>query len=58
MERKRYEQKPGDLVKQKGGKTKKKQMNRNIDRAKRLGIEYVKKNVVKVNDTDSKNSKK
>ena len=41
-ERKRYQQKPGALVKQKAGKAKKKQMNRNIERAKQLGIEYVK----------------
>jgi uncharacterized protein (DUF2141 family) len=57
-ERKRYQQKPGDLVKQKAGKAKKKQMNRNIERAKHLGIEYVKKNVVMINDIDSKNNKK
>ena len=41
-ERKRYQQKPGTLVKQKAGKAKKKQRNRNIERAKQLGIEYVK----------------
>ena len=41
-ERKRFQQKPGELTKQKNSKTKKKQMNRNIDRAKQLGIEYVK----------------
>ena len=41
-ERKRFQQKPGELVKQKAAKAKKKQMNRNIERAKQLGIEYVK----------------
>ena len=41
-ERKRFQQKPGELTKQKNSKIKKKQMNRNIDRAKQLGIEYVK----------------
>ncbi len=41
-ERKRFMQKPGDLVKQQNTKTKKKQMNRNIERAKQLGIKYVK----------------
>ena len=41
-ERKRYLQKPGALVKQKATKGKKKQMNRNAERAKQLGIEYVK----------------
>ena len=41
-ERKRFQQKPGELTRQKNSKTKKKQMNRNIDRAKQLGIEYVK----------------
>jgi uncharacterized protein (DUF2141 family) len=41
-ERKRFEQKPSELVKQKSSKGKKKQMNRNIERAKQLGIEYVK----------------
>ena len=46
-ERKRYLQKPGDLVKQKNAKNKKKQMNRNAERAKRLGIEYVKEIKVK-----------
>jgi hypothetical protein len=41
-ERKRYQQKPGELIKQKSSKSKKKLMNRNIERAKQLGIEYVK----------------
>ena len=41
-ERKRFLQKPGALIKQKASKTKKKQLNRNADRAKRLGIQYVK----------------
>lgn len=56
-ERKRYQQKPGELVKQKNSKSRKKQMNRNADRAKRLGIQYVKQNTIKVNK-DSNNSKK
>ena len=47
-ERKRFQQKPSALVKQKNSKTKKKQMNRNAERAKRLGIEYVKDIKVKV----------
>ena len=55
---KRYLQKPGELVKQKNSKNKKKQMNRNADRAKRLGIEYVKQNTIKVINNESKNSKK
>ena len=33
-------------------------MNRNAERAKRLGIQYVKQNTIKVNNTDSNNSKK
>ena len=41
-ERKRYQQKPSGLVKQKSSKTKKKLRNRNAERAKQLGIEYVK----------------
>lgn len=41
-ERKRYQQKPGELIKQKSSKSKKKLLNRNIERAKQLGIEYVK----------------
>lgn len=58
-ERKRYLQKPGELVKQKNSKTQKKQMNRNADRAKQLGIEYVKKNnTIKVKNNESNNSKK
>lgn len=59
-EHKRYLQKPGDLKKQQNNKTKKKLMNRNLDRAKQLGIEYVKKNAaIMVKDTNSKkNSKK
>lgn len=47
-ERRRFQQKPSALVKQKNSKTKKKQMNRNAERAKRLGIEYVKDIKVKV----------
>ena len=57
-ERKRYLQKPGELVKQKNSNNKKKQMNRNADRAKRLGIEYVKQNTIKVKNNESNNSKK
>ena len=57
-ERKRNLQKPGELVKQKNSKNKKKQMNRNADRAKRLGIEYVKQNTIKVKNNESNNSKK
>jgi hypothetical protein len=33
-------------------------MNRNADRAKRLGIEYVKQNTIKVKNNESNNSKK
>lgn len=57
-ERNRYLQKPGELVKQKNSNNKKKQMNRNADRAKRLGIEYVKQNTIKVKNNESNNSKK
>ena len=46
-ERKRYQQKPSSLVKQKATKGKKKQMNRNAERAKQLGIEYVKDITIK-----------
>lgn len=45
--KKRYQQKPGELVKQKAEKEKKKLQNRNAQRAKELGIEYVKKQMVK-----------
>ena len=41
--RKRNEQKPGAIVKQKGDKEKKKLQNRNVERARQLGIEYVKR---------------
>ncbi len=44
-QRKRNEQKPGEIVKQKADKQKKRQKNRNAERAKSLGIEYVKKNI-------------
>ena len=57
-ERKLYLQKPGELNKQKNSKGSRKQMNRNAERAKRLGIQYVKQNTIKVNNTDSNNSKK
>ena len=55
---KRNLQKPGELVKQKNSKSRKKQMNRNIDRAKRLGLEYVKQNTIKIKNNESNNSKK
>ena len=45
--RKRYEQKPGELLKQKSEKQKKKLKNRNAERARQLGIEYVKKQAIK-----------
>lgn len=57
-EYKRFEQKPGALQKQQGAKGKRKQMNRNIERAKQLGIEYVKKNIVKINEIENKDRKK
>jgi len=57
-EYKRHLQKPGELVKLKNAKSRKKQMNRNVDRAKRLGIEYVKQNTIKVKNKESNNSKK
>lgn len=41
--RKRNEQKPGAIVKQKADKEKKKLQNRNAERARQLGIEYVKR---------------
>ncbi len=44
-QRKRYEQKPSEIVKQKADKQKKKQKNRNAERAKNLGIEYVKEKI-------------
>ncbi len=46
-EKPRHLQKPGVIVKQKEDKTNKKRMNRNEDRARRLGIQYVKKQIVK-----------
>ena len=46
-EKPRNQQKPAELVKQKPDKEKKKLMNRNVERAKQLGIEYVKKQMVK-----------
>lgn len=45
--RKRFKQKPGAITKQKADKEKKKLQNRNAERARKLGIEYVKKQVVK-----------
>ena len=46
-ERKRNLQKPGKIVQQKPDKEKKRKQNRNVERARQLGIEYVKKQVVK-----------
>ena len=46
MERKRYEQKPAALVKNKGDKKKKTLKNRNAERAAQMGIEYVKRKVL------------
>ena len=40
---KRYQQKPGALVKQKDTKKKQTRKNRNLERAKELGIQYVRK---------------
>ncbi len=42
-EQKRINQKPSRLVKQKGGKEKRQRRNRNLERAKQLGIEYIKR---------------
>lgn len=46
-EKPRNQQKPGEIVKQKGEKEKKKRQNRNAERARQLGIEYIKKQMVK-----------
>ena len=43
----RNHQKPGALIKQDKGKSNKKKQNRNAERARQLGIEYVKKQTVK-----------
>ena len=43
----RYQQKPGKLIKQKDEKNKKKLQNRNEERAKKLGITYEKKEIVR-----------
>ena len=43
MERKRTQQKPGKIVKQKPDQEKKRKQNRNAERARQLGIEYVKR---------------
>jgi len=40
-------QKPGALIKQKDNKEKKKKQNRNAERARKLGIEYIKQQAVK-----------
>ncbi len=45
-ERKRNQQKPGKIVKQQPDKEKKRKQNRNAERARQLGIEYVKKTTV------------
>ncbi len=46
-ERPRHLQKPGKLVQKKGDKSKQKKRNRNEERARQLGIQYIKKNYVK-----------
>ena len=46
-ERQRNLQKPAKIVKQQPDKEKKRKQNRNVERARQLGIEYVKKQVVK-----------
>lgn len=46
-EKPRNQQKPSELVKQKPDKEKKRLQNRNAERARQLGIEYVKKQIVK-----------
>jgi len=46
-EKPRNRQKPSELVKQKPDKEKKRLQNRNAERARQLGIEYVKKQIVK-----------
>ena len=53
-----YQQKPGSLIKQKSDKQmKKKLQNRNADRAKQMGIEYVKKEMKKKDKKDKKAKK-
>ena len=42
-ERKLNQQKPGKIIKQKGDKDKKRKTNRNAERARQLGIEYMKR---------------
>ena len=46
-EKPRYLQKPAEIVQQKADKEQKRLQNRNAQRAKQLGIEYVKKQLVK-----------
>ena len=46
-ERKRNQQKPGKITKQQPDKEKKRKQNRNAERARQLGIEYVKKQEIK-----------
>ena len=46
-ERKRTQQKPGKIVKQKPDQEKKRKQNRNAERARQLGIEYIKNQTVK-----------
>ena len=52
-----YEQKPGTLIKQKSDKQQRKLQNRNADRAKQMGIEYVKKEQKKKEKKEKKNKK-
>lgn len=47
MERKRNQQKPSKIVQQKPDKEQKRKQNRNAERARQLGIEYVKKQTLK-----------
>ncbi|MDE7456055.1 MAG: Ig-like domain-containing protein [Prevotella sp.] len=46
-ERKRNQQKPGKIIQQKPDKEQKRKQNRNAERARQLGIEYVKKQTLK-----------
>lgn len=53
-----HEQKPGTLIKQKSEKQQKKLQNRNAERAKQLGIEYIKKEQKKKEKKKEKKNKK
>ena len=44
-ERKLNQQKPGKIIKQQPDKEKKRKTNRNAERARQLGIEYMKRSV-------------